>query len=191
MTFRRTRLVFGSAGLVALALGASACSSSNGSTTTSTTGASSSGSSSPAAASSATTVKLSSNPTYGEILVDSAGKALYTYGPDAGHSGVSQCSGSCLQAWPPLTVASGTAPNAGPGVTGTLAAVSQPNGTDQVTYNGMPLYSFAQDTASGEVTGNGVSGFSVAKVSATSSSGSGGASTTPSSTGASGGGYGY
>ncbi len=190
MKFQRSRLVFGSAGLAALALGAAACSSSNGSTTTTTS--QSPASSAPSTTSGSTaTVKASSNATFGSILVNSAGKTLYTYGPDAGHNGVSQCSGACLQAWPPLTVPTGATPAAGPGVTGTLAAVAQPNGTDQVTYNGLPLYTFAQDTASGEVTGNGVGDFSVAKATATSSAGSGGSASTTTSTTKAGGGYGY
>ena len=189
MTSTRTRLVFGSAGLVALALGAAACSSSNGSTTTTT---SQSSTNPPASTGSGSaTVKVSSNATFGNILVDSAGRALYTYGPDAGHDGISQCSGSCLQAWPAVTVPAGTTPTAGPGVTGTLAAVTQPDGSEQVTYNGSPLYTFVQDSAAGEVTGNDVAGFSVAKVSATSPSGAGGAGSTTTSTTKAGGGYGY
>lgn len=185
----RNRLFFGSAGLVVLALGAAACSSSNSPTTTTTS--QSPTTSSASTGSSSTTVKVASNATFGDILVDGAGKALYTYGPDAGHNGISQCSGACLQAWPALTVPAGTTPTAGPGVTGTLAAVPQPNGTDQVTYDGSPLYTFPQDTAQGEVTGNGVNGFSVAKVSGTSASGPGGAASTTTSTTSAGGGYGY
>jgi predicted lipoprotein with Yx(FWY)xxD motif len=49
-------------------------------------------------------------------------------------------------------------------VNGTLGTVQQPDGTDHVTYNGSPLYTFVQDS-SGHVTGQGVAGFSVVKVS--------------------------
>lgn len=190
MRLQRSRLSLGSLGLVALSLGAAACSSSSGSATTTTT-LSSPFSSIPTGSGSTATVKVSSNPTFGDILVDSTGRALYTYGPDAGHHGISECSGACLQAWPPLTVPAGATPAAGSGVTGTLAAVAQPNGTDQVTYNGLPLYTFAQDNAAGEVTGNNVSGFTVAKVSETGAGGSGGADSTPTSTTTASGGYGY
>jgi predicted lipoprotein with Yx(FWY)xxD motif len=44
------------------------------------------------------------------------------------------------------------------GVNGTLATVSRPDGTVQVTYNGWPLYHFARDTAPGSVRGQGIGG---------------------------------
>jgi predicted lipoprotein with Yx(FWY)xxD motif len=126
------------------------------------------------------TVKVASNPTFGHILVDSAGMALYTYGPDEGHNGMSKCTGTCLQEWPALGVPAGTAPIGGSGVTGTLAAVKQANGTFQVTYDGSPLYTFVQDSAPGQATGNNVAGFSVAKASSSGSSSAASSSTTAS-----------
>jgi predicted lipoprotein with Yx(FWY)xxD motif len=54
----------------------------------------------------------------------------------------------CLQIWHPLT-ASGTPT----GTVGSLATVRRPDGTLQVTYKGLPLYTFAQDhpgTANGQ-----------------------------------------
>jgi len=181
-----------SAGAVAigLTLGAAACSSSptNSTGSTGSTGAgAASTTSSPAASSSSATVKVDDNATFGKILVNSAGMALYTFSGDVGHNGMSQCTGGCLQAWPALTVAAGKSPTAGPGVTGTLAAVMQSGGADQVTYNGLPLYTFVQDSAAGEVTGNGSQGFSVAKVSGSGSSGGSSPSTTATTSG--GGGY--
>jgi predicted lipoprotein with Yx(FWY)xxD motif len=99
--------------------------------------------------------------------------ALYTLNPGQ------TCTGTCAQAWPPLTVATGTTPTAGPGVTGTLAT-QQTNGALVVTYNGAALYTFTSDSSPGQVTGNGVAGFSVAKVSAGSGGGAGSATTTTS-----------
>jgi predicted lipoprotein with Yx(FWY)xxD motif len=120
-----------------------------------------------APAASATTVDVVSNSSFGKILETPRGLALYTFSGD--HNGISTCTGSCAQAWPALTVSAGTTPTAGSALNGTLAAVKQSNGTYQVTYNGAPLYTFASDTT-GQVTGNGVSGFSVAKVSGSSNS---------------------
>jgi len=117
----------------------------------------------PAASAAGSTVNVATTATFGPILTDAQGLALYTFSMDQG--GMSNCTGSCLTVWPPLTVPAGTAPTAGTGVTGTVAAVLQANGTYQVTYNGAPLYTFATDTA-GQVTGNGVGGFSVVKVAA-------------------------
>jgi predicted lipoprotein with Yx(FWY)xxD motif len=105
------------------------------------------------------TVQVVTNPTFGAILANSAGDALYTLNTD--HNGQSTCHGGCAAAWPALTVAAGTVPSAGPGVNGTVGTAVQSNGTTQVTYNGSPLYTFVSDTAPGQVTGNNVAGFSV------------------------------
>jgi len=73
------------------------------------------------------------------------------------------CTGACAQAWPLLTVPAGTTPKAGAGVTGTLGTTM--SGSDLVvTYNGKDLYTFLSDSP-GQVTGDGVAGFSVVKVS--------------------------
>jgi predicted lipoprotein with Yx(FWY)xxD motif len=109
------------------------------------------------------TVRDVRNPTLGDILVTNTGLALYTYASDIGHNGMSTCVAGCLQIWPALTVPAGTRPTGGPGVTGSLAAIGQANGTYQVSRDGLPLYRFVQDRAPGQVTGNGVGGFSVAR----------------------------
>ena len=176
MELGRSGPLLGIAVLAALALGAAACSSSPSKATTNNHPGTS-GSASPASAA-AGTVKVASTPGFGNVLVDSAGMALYTYGPDKGRNGVSNCSGSCAQAWPPLTVPAGTTPTRGTGVTGTLSAVKQVNGAYQVTYDGSPLYTFVQDTTPGQVTGNGLAGFSVAKSSSAGSPAAGSTSST-------------
>jgi predicted lipoprotein with Yx(FWY)xxD motif len=98
--------------------------------------------------------------TYGNILTDSSGMPLYTLN--------GSCTGSCASAWPALTVPAGAVPSGGAGVTGTLKAAKQADGTYQVTYNGSPLYTFVQDSP-GQVTGQGVAGFTVVKVSGSAS----------------------
>jgi predicted lipoprotein with Yx(FWY)xxD motif len=71
---------------------------------------------------------------------------------------------SYLAAWPPLVVPAGGTATAGPGVTGTVGAFTRAdNGTTQVTYKGLPLYLWKSDTKPGDVTGQGIGGFSVAK----------------------------
>jgi predicted lipoprotein with Yx(FWY)xxD motif len=112
------------------------------------------------------TVLARPDATYGTILTTSAGMTLYTF--DTDHNGQSTCHGSCAAAWPPLTVPAGTVPTGGPGVTGVVASSEQSDGTFQVTYNGSPLYTFVGDSAPGQVTGNGVAGFSVATTGAVS-----------------------
>ncbi len=55
-----------------------------------------------AAAQSAPTVK-SGQTNLGEILTGPDGRTLYVFTKDT--AGVSNCTGACLQNWPPLTVA--------------------------------------------------------------------------------------
>ncbi len=122
------------------------------------------GAASMTASAAGSTVDALSTASFGTVLTDAQGFALYTLPTD--QDGMSSCTGACVAVWPALTVASGTTPTAGPGVNGTVAAVVQSNGTSQVTYNGSPLYTFVGDTAAGQVTGNNVGGFKVAQVAA-------------------------
>jgi hypothetical protein len=54
-------------------------------------------------------------------------------------------------------------PTVGAGVTGQLGTLTRADGTTQVTYGGLPLYYWQGDTKVGDVTGDGVNGFSIAK----------------------------
>jgi predicted lipoprotein with Yx(FWY)xxD motif len=92
----------------------------------------------------------------GKILVASNGKTLYMFAHDT--STQSTCSGSCATYWPPLVTA-GKA-QAGPGVTATLLGTThRADGKLQVTYNGHPLYFFANDKKAGETGGEGIKAF--------------------------------
>jgi predicted lipoprotein with Yx(FWY)xxD motif len=87
---------------------------------------------------------------YGAVLTDARGFALYTYTAD--EPGGAGCTGHCLVVWPPLLLHAGTAvPTGGPGVTG-LGTFTRPEGR-QVTYHGLPLYTYIKDTQPGQMTG--------------------------------------
>jgi predicted lipoprotein with Yx(FWY)xxD motif len=147
----------------AVALTASACSTSSTSSSDKATAPPASASasaqaSSPAAAASApasgaaaVTVGLKSISGIEDMaLVDGKGRALYLWEADT--NGTSACTGACAAAWPPVTV-SGTA-QAGSGVTQSLlGTVKRADGTEQVTYNGHPLYYFVGDTGAGMAKG--------------------------------------
>ena len=96
----------------------------------------------------------------GAVLVGPTGLTLYTHAGDSSTS--STCTGGCAGAWPPLTVAAGQQMVAGPGVTGQLGTLVRPEGTTQVTYDGLPLYYWKNDIKAGDVTGQGINGFTVA-----------------------------
>jgi predicted lipoprotein with Yx(FWY)xxD motif len=118
------------------------------------------------AAGSITVNSASSN--VGTILTGPNGRTLYTHAGDSMNT--STCTGACLTAWPPLTVASGQQPTAGAGVTGQLGTFSRSDGSLQVTYAGLPLYYWQGDKKAGDITGQGVAGFSIALVGASSGS---------------------
>jgi predicted lipoprotein with Yx(FWY)xxD motif len=108
-----------------------------------------------AAAADTQTVEGRAIPGHGTLLVASSNKmTVYTFDNDVAGSGVSACTGSCLATWPALTVPAGVTPTGGPGVTGTLGTIVRTdNGASQVTYNGLPLYFFAGDSAPGDTNG--------------------------------------
>ena len=88
-------------------------------------------------------------------LVDSSGAPLYS--SDQEKSGKVACTGSCTSIWLPLAAPGSGQPTGGDGVSGKLGTLKRPDGSRQVTLDGRPLYSFAQDGNSGKATGDGVS----------------------------------
>ena len=102
------------------------------------------------------TVRSSLNSALGAtILVDSAGFPLY-HDLHENTKGKIHCVGTCAQEWLPLLVGRQTRVVAGPGVSQSeLGTVRRPNGTIQVTYNGLPLYRFSGDTIPGQAIGQG------------------------------------
>jgi predicted lipoprotein with Yx(FWY)xxD motif len=88
----------------------------------------------------------------GTVLVaGSNGMTVYTFTKDVKDSGKSACNTGCIDKWPALT--STAAPTAGTGVTGKLGTITRDDGSTQVTYNGLPLYFFANDKAPGDANG--------------------------------------
>jgi predicted lipoprotein with Yx(FWY)xxD motif len=120
----------------------------------------------------------------GTILVNAQGLTLYHLSGEQGGKFI--CTNtSCLQAWHPLVSATGAAPS---GVS-SLGVVKRPDGKQQVTYKGMPLYTFAQDTSPGQANGQGLK--DVGTWSAVTTSGSGGQAAPASSSTSTSRGYGY
>ena len=92
----------------------------------------------------------------GKYLIGNNGKTLYTYAKDT--PGVSTCSGTCAQNWPPYTVPPDMIFNLEAEVAGGANSMIRADGKVQVTYNGMPLYFYKGDTVSGDAKGHGVGG---------------------------------
>jgi predicted lipoprotein with Yx(FWY)xxD motif len=100
-------------------------------------------------------LKVAQAPAVGSFLTDAEGKTLYLFTPDA-TPGESTCYDDCAQAWPPLAPAEGMTLPAG--VPGELATIERTDGTQQVTYNDIPLYYYAKDDDPGDTYGQGLGG---------------------------------
>lgn len=105
------------------------------------------------------TLNNSGGGTFGSYLSASNGMTLYQSTKDA--IGVSNCTGACATAWPPYTVSAAAAATltADPGVAGKIGTMKRADGSLQVTYRGLPLYFFTQDTKPGDTTGEAINGF--------------------------------
>lgn len=107
---------------------------------------------------SSATIVTTKKTSFGTILVTNSGRTLYLDAADkAGHPA---CTHSCLTIWPPLK-ASGTVKAAGGARATFLGTIRIAGGIKQVTYRGHPLYTFASDTKSGQIGGEGQNGFYV------------------------------
>jgi predicted lipoprotein with Yx(FWY)xxD motif len=150
MTRSRVITVFTSALILPLvALAVAACGGGGGAATAATAPP-------KTASGQAATVGVASVGSLGKVLVDSRGHTLYLFQPDTAR--MSKCSGACAVAWPPLH-ATGT-PTAGMGLNASrLGTIARSDGTQQVTYNGHPLYGFVKDQKPGQANGQGVTAF--------------------------------
>lgn len=97
---------------------------------------------------------LAESAEHGRYLVDATGKALYMLEQDS--NGTSTCHDACATEWPPLLAQQGTPRTLDPSLDdGAVGVIQRKDGTQQVTFNGHPLYHFAQDTAAGQINGAG------------------------------------
>jgi predicted lipoprotein with Yx(FWY)xxD motif len=97
-------------------------------------------------------VKSASNATLGTtVLVNAQGMTLYSLSGEQNGKWICT-STACVGVWHPLSASAGT-PS---GSVGSLATVKRPDGTEQVTYKGMPLYTFTPDQKPGDAKGQGI-----------------------------------
>ncbi len=86
----------------------------------------------------------------GLVLVAPDGRTLYTYDKDG--KSVSNCSGLCAAAWPPLLAPDGADATDG------FMVVTRSGGDRQWAHDGQPLYLYVGDSAPGDVEGDGADG---------------------------------
>jgi predicted lipoprotein with Yx(FWY)xxD motif len=114
-------------------------------------------STSAAATTSAAALGVATNAKLGkQVLVNGSGMTVYLFMPDATNT-TSKVPAAIKANWPPVT-ASGT-PSVASGLDQTkLAVEGQPDGTQQLSYNGHLLYTFVGDKAPGDANGQGLGG---------------------------------
>lgn len=86
----------------------------------------------------------------GAVFADANGMTLYTFAKDK--PGESNCYGDCATNWPPLMADEGAMAE------GEWSLVERTDGTTMWAYDGMPVYTWINDTKPGDVTGDGVGG---------------------------------
>lgn len=129
----RRRSVLPAIALAALFL--AACGRSSGST--------SSGGGSPSPSGTTLSVQTDSVSGVGTVLADSAGLTLYHNTKETRSTIV--CTGGCASSWPPVLV-TGSLPQDTGVIKGTFGTIMRPDGSAQLTINGMPLYTYAGDS---------------------------------------------
>ena len=135
-----------------------ACSSAGSSSTGAAAGTPAAGASSPsssASASGATVIKTASSSA-GTFLTDGSGRAVYLWAKDT--SDMSNCTGVCAGAWPPVTT-TGSVTASGAAKASDLGTITRSGGTKQVTYDGHPLYYFSGDSGPDMASGQGSDAF--------------------------------
>ncbi|MEZ5170997.1 MAG: hypothetical protein R3A49_09665 [Acidimicrobiia bacterium] len=101
------------------------------------------------------TVEVVDSSEFGEILATSEGFTLYAFTPDEAE-GKPTCTDSCASTWPPFADSGNNAPE--PWGDADFGSVDNPDGSVQVTYKGLPLYTYSGDSSPGETNGQGVGG---------------------------------
>jgi predicted lipoprotein with Yx(FWY)xxD motif len=105
-------------------------------------------------------VSSAQRPTFGRVLVNGHGFALYYWAKEK--TGTVKCTGACAAVWPPLLVPTGTtAPMHIAGVMGAFGVAMRPDGTHQLTFNHHPLYTFTSDRTTSQILCDNVDGWHV------------------------------
>jgi predicted lipoprotein with Yx(FWY)xxD motif len=88
----------------------------------------------------------------GDVLVGEDGLTLYGFTNDI--DGISTCTGTCADAWPPVLVSADW--TVGPGLdSGIFSTVRRDDGSEQLVAGKWPLYYYSGDSAQGDLLGQG------------------------------------
>jgi predicted lipoprotein with Yx(FWY)xxD motif len=87
-----------------------------------------------------------------DVLVDSAGRTLYT--ADVEQGGRILCTGPCTSFWDPIGASAQEVDSASTDLDLDLGLIKRPDGGEQLTFAGLPLYSFTEE-GPGQLDGDG------------------------------------
>lgn len=100
---------------------------------------------------------------FGAVLATAKRQALYYWNVEKRDFKV-HCTGACAKAWPPLLVRSAAVvPKKISGLKGTFGTIRRPDGKLQVTWNRLPVYTYAHE-GPGQVLCDNVNGWFVVRV---------------------------
>jgi predicted lipoprotein with Yx(FWY)xxD motif len=103
-----------------------------------------------------TVVAVAAAP-FGRKLTDGVGRTLYVFSLDS--PGKSSCVGACARTWLPARSFGGK-PQPGSDVTApSVGNIQRPDASEQITFNGHPVYYYSGDGDPGQSNGNGRSEF--------------------------------
>ena len=85
------------------------------------------------------------------VLADSDGRTLYTAEVEQGRI---RCTGACTSFWDPVDASPNEAESASADLDLELGVVNRPDGESQLTFKGLPLYSFTEE-GPGQLDGDG------------------------------------
>ena len=95
---------------------------------------------------SAAPVKSMKAAGFGSVMATLGNRALYYWTPEKRRPGTIVCTGACARAWPVLVVRKGvTVRKRYPGFKGVFGTIRRPDGRRQLTYNRLPLYTYAHE----------------------------------------------
>jgi predicted lipoprotein with Yx(FWY)xxD motif len=96
------------------------------------------------------------NPALGTVVVNGKGLTVYRFDADTAKPSVSNCTGACAALWPPIKFTKKLKLKGIP--RSAIGNIMTKDGICQATINGRPAYTYAKDTAPGQINGQGIGG---------------------------------
>ena len=96
---------------------------------------------------------IAHSDTAGDYLATPEGMTLYVFVLDKPNTGISACQDDCATKWPPFLVTGQV--QLPDGIEGELGTMNRTDGATQLTWNGMPLYTFTGDVEPGQTNAQG------------------------------------